>query len=330
MKTLYKWVLLAITTCMLLSVLVIGCGQKNTVATINKRSITRDEYVNRLELTQVPGQAPGQQMDAGAYVLQRMIDEELILQLAESKGVKPTDAQIQKRLANAKKENANLSKLLKDKGITEDQFKQMVTIQQAVFNLSTKDVKVDDKDVKAFYDQHKQDIYTVPEQAQIAIIVTKSKADADKAIGMLDKGIQFSTVARSISIETNTAANGGSLGTISKGQRGLPTAIQDSEAAIFSTAEGHHTSPTALGGGKYAIFQVQKKDAAKAQSFNDVEEKIRENLMLEKGRARKNDVAGDLEKFRKGAKIDVSIERYKNLLLQKDNAPTGGAPAAGQ
>jgi len=326
----YKWVLFAIMATILLSVLVVGCGQKSSVARVNNRTISRDEYISRLELTQVPTQT-GQQMDAGAYVLQRMIDDELILQLAESKGVKPTTDQIDKRIAEAKRQNKNLDKILKEKDISLEQFRQIETFQQAVFNLRTKNIKVEDKEVKAYYDQHKQDIYNVPEQRQLAVIIAKSKEDADKAESMLNKGVQFATVARNVSIDKGTAANGGQLPMpIAKGQRGLPPVLAKSESAIFSTSDKKFTQPVDIGQGAYAIWQVLQINPAKTIDFKDAEYQIREQLALQKGAERNNDIGADLEKFRKSAKIDISVERYKKLLLQRDNGPAPAGAPAGQ
>lgn len=314
MKCLYKWGLLALMLIMVLSILVVGCGQKNVVANINHRAITRDEYVDRLERTQVPSQN-GQQQELGALILDRMIEEELILELAEKQGVKPTDKQIDERIAETKKKSKNLAAQLKLQDISDAQFRQMIAVNQAIFNLQTKGVKLDNKDVRDYYDKNK-DSFTEPEQWTVESMATKDKADADKAIDMLGKGIPFDTVMHQLQprgvqapsskvITRDTAKN-------------APGA-----AEIFKTPVNKWTNPVALKNGAYAIFLVAAHQPARTPPYDEVSFGIRESLMTRKGQERKNDVEGDLAKFRKSSKIDVDINRYKQMLLQREAADQG-------
>lgn len=307
----YARALLAFMALTVLAVFIAGCG-RGVVAKVNNRKITEDEYYSRLEHLPVPG-PNGQKMEAGVAVLQRLIDEELVVRLAESKGVAATDQQVEERYAQMKK-SPNFKNQLKESGITTDQVKQMLKVEQAAFNLQTRGVKVSDSDVNDYYNTHLQTQFTQPEHAYVAIIVSKNRAEADKAYEMLAK-VPFDTVARSVSIDA-TKSNGGKFPTaIVRGDKNVSKGVQD---AIFNTPVNKYTKPLPFPKGQYVIFQViqhNQKETKKLDS--DLKYTIRQTLMIQKGMVRKNNLQQDLADFRKSAQIQVFINRYKEQLTQK-------------
>lgn len=310
MSSIQKKVLLAIGAAFLVTTFTVGCG-RGTVATVNGRKITRQEYYDRLERLPYRDPNTGQPMEAGALVLQRLINEELILRLAESKNVPPTDQQVNDRLAQASKQ-PGFSANMKASGVTKDQLKELMRIEQAAFNLQTKDVKVSEADVKKYYDQNKETQFTIPEQVNLAGIFVNSKAEADKAMGLLKSGVDFATVASSLSKDPVSAKQGGRLRPIARGDRNIPEAIQK---IIFATPRGKYTNPIPSGGNTYVIFQVLQHRQKRTQSFADVSTPIRERMMVAKGMAKNPALNQDLEKFRESAKVDVGIDRYKKMLV---------------
>ena len=311
MSITYKRLLFAIFVGIVLTTTIIGCGP-GVVATINGTKITRQEYYNRLERLPVPA-AGNKQAEAGAVILQRLIDEELVLRLAEKEKVSPTDRQVEERLAQVKK-RPNFAANLKTAGLTLDQFKQMLRVEQAAFNLQTKGVELSDKDVRDAYEQNKSTQFTVPAHSFVAGIFAKSKADADKALGLLDKkNIPFATVASMVSGDPNSRANGGRLEKpIVENDETLPKSIRD---LVLGTPVGKHTKPIPGGNGTFVIFQPVQHVKKKVQRFDEVSYAIRQQMMVQKGMEKKNSLDADLAKFRDEAKIEVRIDRYKKLVL---------------
>ncbi len=309
----HKKMLLTVVAMFALATFVVGCG-RDSVAKVNGHRITRQEYYTRLERVQLPSPKGGQQ-EAGATVLQRLIDEELVLELAEKEKVSPTEAQIKERDDQAKKQ-PELAKNLKTSGLTKEQFKQMLRVEQAAFNLQTIGVTVSDKEIKDFYDKYKQNLFTRPEHAFLSIIVVKTKADVDKAMKMLGDNVDFGTVARSMSIDKTTASKDGRLDkAMIRGDHGVPAAIQ---SVVFNTPAGKYTKPIQVGG-SFLICKVMERRTATTQKFDDVKYQIRQQLMVQKGVQKRVNLSEDMAKFRDNAKINVDIERYKTLLAPAKN-----------
>jgi len=298
---------LAFATLSVLAVAVAGCGT-GSVAKVNGLNINRADYYQRLERLQVPSPRGGQ-TEAGAVVMQRLIDEALILELAKKQNVYPTAQQISERESQTKSQ-PEVMRQLRESGVTKDQLKKMLTVEQAAFNLQTRGVTVTENEVKSYYDKNKAAIFTQPEQANISIIVLKSKADADKANGLLAKGVDFATVARSMSMERTTAQQGGRLPRpIAKGDRSIPASLQK---AIFGVKPGSVTKPMQLGA-SLVILKVDNIKTANTTPFEKVKFDIRQQLMIQKGAQKQIDVNSELNKFRGEANIQVNINRYRPM-----------------
>ncbi|MHB0998782.1 MAG: peptidyl-prolyl cis-trans isomerase [Armatimonadota bacterium] len=316
MRTVSKGVLLTVAAATVLSTLVVGCG-KDSVATVDGVKISKQEYYERLEqqpagvdqLTQKP-------MEAGAVVLKQMIDEKLLLRLAEKQKVSPTEEQVNERLAQIRK-LPNFEARLKETGITIEQLKKDLLIQQAAFNIQVKGVKISDSKIKEYYDENKDTLFTDPESANVAAIFTKDKADSDKVVSLLKQGVDFATVAKQFSMDKKSAEQGGIIPSPIVREGGTPQILQDS---ILGTKEGEITKPIVLPGenGGYAIFKVLKHNDRRVKPLKEVEFTIRESQMRELA-AKKNlpSVGEQLEKFKGEAKYDIKIAKYKSIVTPK-------------
>ena len=255
-------------------------------------------------------------------VLRDLINEELLLRLAEKEKVAPTDAQVNERYAEMQKQ-PEFQQKMKEAGLSKDQAKDLVRILQAHFNLVTRGITVPDKEVKDFYEKNKKTHFTVPENADVAAIFCESKADAEKAIGMLKKNVEFATVAAQLSSDPVSKERGGRLARpVYKNDPVLPEAVWKK---VLATKRGEYTEPIPDQTGS-AIFNVIGHNPEKTQKLPEVRFLIRDSLMREKGAAKWN-VDDELNKFRETAEIRIMIDRCREQLLPKEGGP--GVPARG-
>lgn len=317
MTSMHKRALFAIIVAVVLTTFVIGCG-RGTVAKVNGRKITRQEFYTRLEHLQYPGMPA----EAGALVLEQLINEELVLRLAEKEGVPPTESQIKERLAYIQRQ-PGFARQLRLAGISRDQFKEILRVQQAAFNIQTKGISIPESNVRAYYDKNKDTVFTMQEHAFVAGIFTENKATAGKAMRLLDKGVDFGTVAQQLSTDRPSAEADGRLRkAISRGDPSLPKSVQD---AVLSLPKGKYTQPIDGGDGGYVIFKVLEHRNKKTQSYENARFGIWQQMMGDAGK-KKTNIEQKLLKFRAGAKIDVTIDRYKEQLTpKKPEKPKGAA-----
>ncbi len=123
-------------------------------------------------------------------------------------------------------------------------------------------VSVSDEEIQAYYQAH-QDDFKVPAKATVkAVVLPKTPTAADsaaslaKARAVLDSirgGVDFAEMAKRESTDSASAAQGGSLGVVAKGQTPAPF-----DSAIFASPVGRATGPVKTGYG-YHIVEVTKR-----------------------------------------------------------------------
>lgn len=275
------------------------------------KGINKRNYYKRLEHLKYRDEETGKTMEAGESVTTRLIDEAILLELAEKESVMPTDKQVDERVAQAKRE-PDFDKTLQRSGYSMDDVRWFMTIEQALFNIQTKNVIVGEAEVRDYYVKNKDSQFIKPERVDVAAIFAKNRADIDKALKMLDGGADFGAVAKKMSCEPNSAKDEGKLPKpVVRGDKNIPLAIQD---IIFSVATGKYTQPISDGEGGFAIMKVLKHDKAVVQQFDDVKYTIRQRLMVAEGMQRHIDVKEMAEKFKETPAVKAEIERYKKIL----------------
>ena len=325
MSSANRRVVLALVVLGVLAMVAAGCG-RGTVAKVNGRKITRQEYYNRLERLAYTDPTTRQQTEAGASVLDRLVTEELILRLAEKDKVGPTEHQIKERVDQTMK-TPGFAAEMKRQGFSKEQFKERMRVEQAAFNIQTKGVHVSTKEARDFYEKNKNlPPFTTEEQATVGALFLRNKADMEKAGSLLNKNVDFGTIASMLSADPVSSKQGGRLGRpVVRGERDLPTQIQD---IIFGTPTSQCTKPIPAGD-NWVIFKILEHTPKRTRPFSDFEYIITQRLAVDKGVKKKIDINGELQAFRKTAKIEIAIERYKQFLTPQNQqkASPAGAPA---
>jgi foldase protein PrsA len=104
-----------------------------------------------------------------------------------------------------------------------------------------------------------QNIPDKVEQVHLHVIVLNSSADADKVRARLNNGENFATVAKQVSVDTQTNASGGDLGWVPEG------ILYTYDDVIFKLDIGQVSETvTSTNGSQYLLFMVSEKDPERA------------------------------------------------------------------
>lgn len=142
---------------------------------MNSVPIDKDQFHHALEAA------------AGPAVIHKLVQDELTLQFAQKKGMAPTDAKVDaKYLAFSLR--PGFSTYLASHRMTPEDFKQSLRISMARAAVVGQGVTVSDADIKKFYDENTDPKnpkarYFTPETVQLAVIVTRTEAEANAALG---------------------------------------------------------------------------------------------------------------------------------------------------
>lgn len=256
------------------------CSNGPAVARVNGEEISQlrlERYF--VEYLEDQGRALGSIRNPKAYkqlrkaALDALIDKELLWQEAVKRGVVVSDAAVQSQVDQTRQAFGGaevFARRLEDAGFDEAtyiEYTRRDLAAQQMFAELTKVSEPDEKEVQAFFTEHRAEMNR-PEQVQARHILIKvpqgaqaSTVDAarlrlEAMRTSINDGADFASVARAGS-EDASASEGGDLGYFSRG-RMLP----EFEAAAFALAPGAVSEPVRTAVGWHLIYVQNRMEAA--------------------------------------------------------------------
>ncbi len=213
-------------------------------------------------------------------VLQFLISSDWVLGEAKDQGISVSDSAVQKQFNTIKAQQfpkaADFQKFLTQSGQTVSDLLLRVKLDLLSTKLRDKVTKgkstVTNAQISQYYNQNK-DRFAQPERRDLRIILTKTAAQADAAKAQIQKGAAFATVAKKVSVDQATKAQGGALVGVSRGQE--EKALDD---AIFSAKLHTLSGPVKTQFGYY-IFEVQKVTPSSQQTLAQASPTIKQQLL---------------------------------------------------
>jgi len=299
---------------LLLLLLIAGCGRKGEkekqefIATVNGRKIYVKNFQEKIAFINDSRELTKEEIyDLKKEILERMIERELILQEAARLGVKVSKEEIEKRveILLADYSPGELNVALTREEIDFEKWKKRaeedLMIDKVIYLQINSKVSLKDEDLQHYYEQHK-DEFSQPGQVRALHIVVETEQEAKEILKRLNKGEDFSQIAREKSISPD-ARNGGDLGFFSEGQ--MPKEFDD---AVFKLKKGETSNVVRTPYG-YHIFKVTDKVSGGMKTFSDVKEKVETKLVMERQNL-------EFDKWIKGLKKNAEIVIHKELLVK--------------
>lgn len=295
------------------------------VAKVNDEYITRSDFDLRMNsiIAQMKSQgidvtsASGKQQVAQerTTLLDQMVTETLELQEAKKLKIYSDTKQLQKDVDTdynkAKAEYSSETEFkqqLATYGYTEAQFKDLIRINKIITKLQeqvTKNITVTDDEMKTYYAANQYKYTTQTDTMHVKHILVKTEAEAEQVKARLDKGEDFATVAKEVSIDTGSASSGGDLGDIQYTDSNYDA---DFMKGALTAKLNVPTKPVKSQYG-YHIILVTKRTEYPVKSYDTVKADIKSTLLSSK---QQTAFSNQLSKWKKAAKIDTK-SYAKNL-----------------
>jgi peptidyl-prolyl cis-trans isomerase SurA len=280
------------------------------VATVNGKEIQRAELERnyQIQLGDNPQKPSDQEADIlRLNVLQKMIQSEILQQRAAKLNLTASDEDVNAKLTEIKAPYTEdqFFNLLKQRNMSLDDLKRDIRRQLTETKLINKEIEskinITDAQIAAFYAAHKADFDLIEPQYHLAqIVVTTSptppngnmpgkpggeaeaKRRIDAARSQLVSGVDFATVAASVSENQDTAQNGGDMGFARESQLKSDPAVY---AAIDNLKPGQFTDviteyDATHKVAAFAIYRLLSREPAGQRELNDprVQQAIHQSL----------------------------------------------------
>jgi foldase protein PrsA len=227
---------------------------------------------------QLKSQCEQQYKQLQQQVLGFLISSDWVLGEAGSLGVKVPDAEVHKQFAKIKSSQfpraAEYEKFLATTGQTTSDLLLRVKLNLLSSKIQEKVAKrkhaVSKAEIEKYYNENKQRFGT-PEKRNVELILAKTEPEANKAKHEVESGTSFASVAKKVSIDPTSKANGGLL-TVVKGQQ--EKALDE---ALFSAKPNVLSGPlkTAFG---YYVYRIKSASPGNQQSLSQAEAAIKSQL----------------------------------------------------
>jgi peptidyl-prolyl cis-trans isomerase C len=287
------------------------------VARVNGTPIYKNDYegalANFMQSNQIGPEAPDDRVaEAKKLVMDGLIGSELLYQKAKAIPIEVPQAEVDQAIASTKSgmgEEAFNAELLR-RGMTqkdlENLIRQNLMVQKMIKEQVVDALTVADAEIKAFYDANQKEMQK-PENVEASHILVRSNASdpaekkaaarkkIDEAQKRIKAGEDFAAMAKEYS-EDGSAANGGSLGPIVRGQT-----VPAFEEPAFKLAIGQVSDVVETQFG-YHIIKVTGKHTGSVAPYDEVKGKIGEHLKQKKAREA---IEKLVESLRASAKVEL-------------------------
>ena len=274
------------------------------IARVNNEIITKSEYDKALSQTEedtrqdCKGKCTPEQLEAEIEnrkktALRDLVDQSLLAQRGKDLGISvETDVVKQLdqiRIQNNLKDMDELEKAVSSQSLNWEDFKNNIRnhilTQKVVQQEVGSHINIGESDARKYYDEHKTE-FVRPEQVALREIIvnTEGKKDselpdlkkkAETALKRVKDGEDFGEIAKRLS-DGSTKDQGGYIGTFKRGE--LAKQLED---VVFAMKRNDLTDVIETKQG-YLVFQVLEHYDEGQQSFEKVQDEIKERLYNEK------------------------------------------------
>jgi foldase protein PrsA len=269
-------------------------GRGSTVATINGKAISKQEFYKALE------------EQNGSQILGELILKSLVEQQARREGVNVSSEELDEEVASVQQRfqsEYEFQLALMQYGMTFEQFKEETRYSLLLEKLRTNDIIVTDKEVQDYYEANKES-YVIPVQYKISHIMVSKEDVAKNIVAQLEDGKDFAILANENTEDAQGKDNGGDLGYFEENT--LPEVFKDE---VLKLKAGQTTEVIKSQYG-YHIVRLTEKLDAKQLAFDEVKSHAERLVKLKKAVSESDYI----RQLRENAKITIIDKTYKDLL----------------
>ncbi|MBU1942641.1 MAG: peptidylprolyl isomerase [Actinobacteria bacterium] len=261
-----------------------ACGCSGPAAlVVNGRPIPSGEFNREVQrrLAVIKKKSPeelegesGRRLEAetARQVATEMVKAEIMAQQASKLGVEVEPREVAAKLEQQQTKTGadQFAQDLESQGLTLEKYTDTLEQQVLVDDLGekvTEEVTVTGDETESYFLTHKEQ-FSKPAAAHVAHILLESEVQAGIVADEIRRGVEFSTMAKNLSKDDATRANGGDMGWIEQGS--MEPAF---EQVAFTLQPGQSSAVVKTSDG-YQVIKVLERREAYSPTFNEVKGEV--------------------------------------------------------
>jgi foldase protein PrsA len=252
---------------------------------------------------------------------------------AKEEGVSVTDADVQRQLAQTKRQSFPTEKayqrFLTQSGMTEADVLERVRIQALAAAITRKlqssVAPVTDAQIQSYYNRNR-DQFALPERRDVQLILTRTQAQANAAKSAVQNGTSWAAAARQYSTDAASKAAGGELKGVQQGQQDRAF-----DQAAFSANKGVIVGPV-KGQFGYYVLRVTSITAARQTPLAEARAQIRGVLQQQGQQTKMSTFVRDFQqrwKDKTNCREGYVVQLCKNAPTPRTTSTAASPPAGG-
>jgi len=272
-------------------------SQAKKIVTFEGGAVTQgelDEFAEQSGFGDLPEDDP-QYQTAIQQIMPQLVGIEIAKAYAQEHNITVSDKEVDQEIAKIKEQIGDQARssgqdlsdqeayeqALKQNNITEDQLRDDIRENLPVQKVQERvagDAEPSDEEIQNYYEKNKEAQFTTPEQRCVRHILFNKdqKEKAEEVKKELEDGGDFAKLAKENSQDPGSAAKGGDLGCLGKGET-----VPEFEQAAFGAEQGEIVGPIKTEFG-YHILKVTDVKPEQTRSLQEVESQISSQLATEK------------------------------------------------
>lgn len=238
------------------------------LAKVNGQVITQDELETRRQIYELFFRQSMGDAASREHLIDQLVTEQLLLQQADALRISVTDAQVASEMERFfvsldrqyHQGREGVFEQLSSRGLTNDAvaaFLRRFLITQEVTEKKKAEAAVGVDEVAAFYDENKEQLYTMQAEAIRAahVLVASDQAELAQEVSAKAKaGGDFGQLARLYSADPGTSRIGGDLGYFTRGKM-----VPEFSEAAFGLSPGEISDPVQTKFGWHVIRVIDRR-----------------------------------------------------------------------
>ncbi|SFM50573.1 foldase protein PrsA [Gracilibacillus orientalis] len=210
----------------------------------------------------------------GKSVLNDLIDQEVVFQLAEEENLEIHPKIVDRELSRMMVMQGVLSAEEKEKKM--EKWTEQIKYRYYLQHLLSENISVSETEIEEYY-QFYQNQYQFDDMVQLSHILVSTEQDAEYVMARLEDGESFSEVASELSVDEESKANGGYLGYYSETSSFIPSEYFETATSLKA---GTYSEPILVNNGYAIIFHHQHLPDIEL-SYEEAYEEVRQDIALD-------------------------------------------------
>ncbi|WP_379136999.1 peptidylprolyl isomerase [Paenibacillus sp. sgz500958] len=259
------------------------------VATVADQRITEQQWVEELKHKH------------GDEVLLGIINRIAVSKEAEALGIQISEHEVDQELRNTmagySSEEQYYAQMLSELGLSRQEIREETLYRLTLQAVATAGIEIGESEISDYLEQNK-DRYLPKKTMDLSLIEVHTYAEAESVMDRLEQGEDFAELAKALSIDEDSSARGGSLGTVEEDDPFWPEELLTTAAGLDA---GDIAGPLEYEN-SYAIIRLERVTSPEMPDEREIREQVRREMALEQA-APLQQVESDLR-----VKYDAAID----------------------